>query len=59
MTATNNNNADNRHRSTTDMPVAPAYVPLQDPFSQQKERKEKHGFWKSLVSFITCSGHQD
>lgn len=41
------------------MPVAPAYVPLQDPFGQQKERREKHGFWKSLVSFVTCSGHQD
>ncbi|CAO3690447.1 unnamed protein product [Rhizopus stolonifer] len=36
-----------------DLPVAP-YVPLQDPSNQ---KKEKHGFWKNVVSFVTCTGH--
>ena len=43
------------------MPTAPEYVPLQDPFNQQQKerRKEKHGFWKNLTHFITCTGNQD
>ncbi|KAG1138222.1 hypothetical protein G6F37_010680 [Rhizopus arrhizus] len=56
-----NNPLDNKHKSTTDMPTAPEYVPLQDPFNQQQKerRKEKHGFWKNLTHFITCTGNQD
>lgn len=34
------------------MPTTPAY--MQDPFNQT--RKEKHGLWKGLVGFITCTG---
>ncbi|CAO3628211.1 Casein kinase I 2 [Mucor bainieri] len=47
--------------NNNDMPSVPAYVPLNDPKkSNAKERKEKHGFWKNVVGFITCTGsHHD
>ncbi|KAI8383001.1 kinase-like domain-containing protein [Blakeslea trispora] len=37
------------------MPSTPAYVPLND---HTKPQKEKRGFWKSVVGFLTCSGGQ-
>jgi len=43
--------------NNNEMPSVPAYVPLNDPKkSNAKERKEKHGFWKNVVGFITCTG---
>lgn len=40
------------NKAIADMPTTPAY--MQDPFNQT--RKEKHGLWKGLVGFITCTG---
>ncbi|KAI8982504.1 kinase-like domain-containing protein [Pilobolus umbonatus] len=46
-------------RSPADMPTAPAYMPLHDSNKPHKDRKEKHGFWRGIVSFVTCSSHQE
>ncbi|KAI8334153.1 kinase-like domain-containing protein [Choanephora cucurbitarum] len=37
------------------MPTTPAYVPLND---QTRPPKEKRGFWKNVVRFLTCSDGQ-
>lgn len=43
------------NNSKGDMSKSPAYVPLNNELKEHGKKEKKHGFWSSLIRFLTCT----